>query len=102
MTILDKDVIESKGNKSSGKVLQNFIFSVVEEALISVYEENYSIRCLQSSLGIQRTLNKFGINSKIQVGACCFPIVSGINPYQISWGGFWDKDHHVWLISDFF
>lgn len=102
MTNLDKDIIKTKENKSSGKLLRNFVFSVIEEALINTYGENYSMRCLQSSLGVQKILNDFGIKSNIQIGSCCFSIVNGTNPYEVNWGGFWDKDHHVWLISEFF
>ena len=34
-------------------------------------------------------------------GAACFIEVAGVNPYRMTWGGFWDKDHHVWLTTEF-
>jgi len=102
MINLQSEINKSKEYKSTQKLLQDFVFSVVEESLTNVYGENYSIRCLQSSLGIQKILKEFGINSSIQIGSCCFSVVEGTNPYQIVWGGFWDKDHHVWLLSEYF
>lgn len=99
---LCNEVMISRNNKSTSIFLKRFILSIIEEALIDVYEENYSTRCLQSSLGIQKLLNEFGIVSKLFEGSCCFPNVKGENPYDFFWGGFWDNDHHIWLQSEFF
>jgi hypothetical protein len=95
-------IAKSKYNKGLDETLKRFILSIVDEALINVYGPNYSTRCLQSSIGVQKILTDFGIKSKLQLGACCFSIVKGNQPYQVSWGGFWDKYHHVWLITEFF
>lgn len=81
--------------------LKKVIFHIVRNALIKVYGENYSIRCLQSSLAIIEIFNYYKVKSVIVEGNVCFALVYGKNPFQISWGGFWDKDHHYWVMSQF-
>lgn len=106
MVLLRKNILseikKSKDEKSVTDFLKRFILSIVELALMDVYGDNYSTRCLQSSIGIKKLLEDFGINSKLIEGACCFSNIKGSNPYMCSWAGFWDKDHHIWLITEFF
>lgn len=79
--------------------VQSYCLQITHTALETIYG-NYSDKCLQSSVGLHRVLKHLGISSKIVNGACCFITTKGSTP--ISWGGFWDKDHHVWLITEFF
>ena len=46
-------------------------------------------------------LDYLGIKSFVVEGSACLGLVYGNNPYRITWGGFWDKDHHYWLTSEY-
>lgn len=81
-------------------MLRKYLFSLTHELLKKHYNENYSDRCLQSSMIIRSMLSDFGIASFLVEGALCSPIVSK-RADDIGWQGFWDKDHHYWLITEF-
>jgi len=104
--MIDRNYIKAQFETSkiqgfTSPILCRLCFNIVDEALKVQYESNYSTRCLQSSFGIQKVLKSFGINSKPFRGSACFLQVFGNNPYQACWKGFWDKDHHVFLITEF-
>ena len=99
---IKRDIEESIGTKGTSDLLKRIVFTIVEKSLIKVYGINYSTKCLQSSIGIQMLLKDFGINSRILCGSVCFSSVRGYNPYQVTWEGFWDKNYHIWIITDFF
>jgi hypothetical protein len=46
-------------------------------------------------------LKKLGIESKLWTGAACFAVAYKSGVGQTGWGGFWDRDHHVWLVTEF-
>ena len=60
---LSTQVELSKKNKATTIPLKHFVFTAVRAALIKHYSENYSIRCLQSSVGIQKLMDDFGIKN---------------------------------------
>ncbi|MFT3684396.1 MAG: hypothetical protein QM783_05615 [Phycisphaerales bacterium] len=56
--------------------------------------------CLQLSIVLQSLLARWGIASRIFGGSMCC-IHSNAAGTAFGWGGFWDKDHHVWLVTEF-
>lgn len=91
----------SKKSQQTSQELRQYVLKVCHETLLRHYGENYSMRCFQSSIIIKDILNTIGIKSVIVLGATCVPRVIGTSPYQLSWNGFWDKDHHIWLMTEF-
>jgi len=100
MSKLEEEIKKSKFEKLTSPLLMYFIFNLIEESLFEVYGKNSSMKCLQSSIAIQKILKQFGIESKIHYGSCCFSLIEK-KTKNFCWGGFWDKDHHVWLITEF-
>lgn len=94
-------VEHSKNQRSLNYILRKYIFRVTETSLVSVYNSNYSTLCLQSSYIIKAFLNNIGIKSTIFLGSLCVMKVSVDDPPIIGWTGFWDQEHHVWLITEF-
>ena len=80
--------------------LRELILSVVDHALRNHYADEYSIKCLQSSVAIQALLKHIGIKSDIWIGATCYAKVS-TSDVPRGWNGFWDEDHHVWVTTQF-
>ncbi|MBL1141440.1 MAG: hypothetical protein HND53_05340 [Proteobacteria bacterium] len=80
--------------------IKQFVFSVVDRALRERYGKDYSMKCLQSSYAIQSILSSMGIKSTLYTGGVCFAEVYK-NEEIMNWSGFWDKDHHVWLLTEF-
>lgn len=97
---LSDQIEQSKRNRKSTLFLRRFVFRVVDAALREVYGDNYSIRCLQSSVAIQELLTSLGISSKVFLGAVCLSRVSKVDPKDLSWAGFWGEDHHVWVATE--
>ena len=93
----------AKISKQTGRttfLLSQLAFTIVDNVLIAHYGESDCMKCLQSSIGLQMVLSKFGINSILWGDAVCVAEVCSSSHY-LGWGGFWDRDHHVWLISNF-
>lgn len=100
-SILENEFSTSKSTNQISDKLKKVMFCVVSRTLSKVYGENYSTRCLQSSIGIMSIFEMFEIKSLIVEGAVCFATVYGDNPYKFGWSGFWGQDHHYWVMSQF-
>jgi hypothetical protein len=98
---LQKQVQKSRRERRTTQFLRRFVFSVVDQALHEHYGKDYPEKCLQSSAAIQSVLSKLGIESKLWTGAACLAQAYKTAPEQTGWGGFWDRDHHVWLVTEF-
>lgn len=98
---IQKQAQKSRRDRHTSQFLRRFVFSVVDEALHEHYGGDYPQKCLQSSVGIQLVLKKLGIESKLWTGAACFAQAYKNAPAQTGWAGFWDRDHHVWLVTEF-
>lgn len=92
---------QSKRNKITSPFLRKLIFSVVEKTLRNHYGSGYSERCLQSSVSIRKLLEKFDIKSKEYCGAVCVSQAFDDEHKRPSWNGFWDNNHHVFLVTEF-
>lgn len=57
------------------------------------------MKCLQTAAATAALLNRFGIKSRLWVGALCAAEV--FEDGTATWGGFWGQDHHVWLTTEF-
>lgn len=99
---IKEHVVLSKANGQTTHALREYILGVVAEALSRHYDGNYSMRCFQSSILIKDILDDLGIRSQIVSGAVCLPCVMGVQPYRLTWKGFWDVDHHIWLMTEFY
>ena len=58
------------------------------------------MKCLQCFVAIKQLLHEFGVESRLWVGAVCEAEVFEEAGW-IGWGGFWDQDHHIWLVTEF-
>lgn len=98
---LNIQVEKSKSAKFTSPFLRTLIFQIVDSALTEHYGKNYSTCCLQSSAAINQLLKRFGISSRIITGAfCTIEVYKQKNKIGWEWGGFWDKDHHIFVISE--
>ena len=97
---IKKQVKKSRQSGFTTSFLKQLVFLVVDQALKEHYQKEYPIRCLQASEGVKMILQSIGINSTLIEGAACFA-----QPFKYSdkltWSGFWDKDHHYWLYTEF-
>lgn len=98
---LQKQVQKSRRDRHTSQFLRRLVFSIVDEALHEHYGKDYPQKCLQASVGIQLVLKKLGIESKLWTGAVCFAQAYKNGLGQTGWAGFWDRDHHVWLMTEF-
>jgi hypothetical protein len=98
---LQKQVQKSRRDRHTSQFLRRFVFSIVDQALHEHYRRDYPQKCLQSSVGIQLVLKKLGIESRLWTGAACFAQAYKNAPTKTGWAGFWDRDHHVWLVTEF-
>lgn len=96
---LKNEIRKSKTNKRTTLELKKYLLTLTSNELINHYGENYSDRCLQASLGIKYLLACLGIKSHLVTGAACIPTASKLH-HDIGWQGFWDQDHHHWLVND--
>ncbi|MFA6238137.1 MAG: hypothetical protein WC635_12460 [Bacteriovorax sp.] len=97
---LKKEIRTSKKNKRTTLELKKYFFTLTSSLLSNHYGENYSDRCLQASLGIKYLLSCAGIESFLVQGALCIPVIRKEH-FEFGWQGFWDQDHHFWLITEF-
>ncbi len=93
-------VARSAANKQTTPFLRRLVFSTVDEVATAHYGPRYSTKCLQASACIQAVLGRFGVKSQLWIGAMCVAEVFDEPGYE-SWGGFWDQDHHVWVITEY-
>lgn len=58
------------------------------------------MKCLQTAAAAQTLLEISGIKSDLWMGAVCFAEAFE-QPGVVTWAGFWNHDHHVWLLTEF-
>lgn len=97
---LKKQVDRSKRDYRTAPFLRRLIFSVVEHEARRRYATKYCMRCFRCSAAIVMLLKHLGIQSGMVAGAFCIAEVCG-DIRDLRWGGFWDRDHHVWAMSEF-
>ncbi len=97
---LNKQLKKSRKCNQTSSFLIQLVFQIVDEVLSNHYEESYSDRCLQSSLAIQQVLAFLGIDSYVYgTDFCIAQAYEGSS--DVIWGGFWDTNHHVWVVTEF-
>ena len=100
--IISSEINKSKEDKRTSPFLRNFIFKLVDEAIILIYGKNYSNRCAQASEAIKYLLNEFGIKSRIFAGSlCALEVFQSKSKIGFCWGGFWDNQTHLFNITEF-
>lgn len=80
--------------------LRDYIFSVVDETNLEIFGDKSSFKCAQTALATAFLLSKFGIESVYILGSVCVPKIS-VNLSTMSWHGFWNNDHHYWIMTKF-
>ncbi|SFR37995.1 hypothetical protein SAMN04488073_0110 [Marinobacter gudaonensis] len=100
-SFIKKQIEKSKRERRTSDFLRRLIFFVVEKSLIEHYGDDYSMKCLQSSVVISKILNDLGIKSREFVGAVCVSQVFKDSTRLPSWNGFWGEDHHAWTITEY-
>ena len=96
--------VELKFSLEKRKISPNLILwliKILKKSLCQTYGSNYSDRCLQASLCMQHLLNRLHIKSSIECGALCVGMTYPDLPSRHEWEGFWDKNHHVWLRTEY-
>jgi hypothetical protein len=92
-----KQVEKSRSTGNTTPFLRRLVLQLADEVLMAYYGPNYHSQCLQGSVAIQAILAELGFKSVIVSGAACFAEVA---PGVLTWGGFWDEDHHVWVVAE--
>jgi hypothetical protein len=92
---------EARLSRRTPEPLKHLIFHIVDQVAKEHYAAAYSMKCLQCSAAVQRLLARASIKSTLWAGAVCAAEVFA-EPGMIGWGGFWDKDYHVWLATEFY
>ena len=101
-TFISSEIKKSKEDKRTSSFIRKFIFKVVDEAATSVYGQNYSNRCAQTSEAINYLLNEFEIKSKVFIGSLCvLEVFQNKSEIGFCWGGFWDDQSHLFNITEF-
>lgn len=99
-SFIKKQVEKAARIGATPPVLRSLVLSLVDQVAQEHYGDQYPLKCLQTAAGIQHVLAAIGIQSRLWCGAVCFAEAFEDVP-NISWGGFWDQDHHIWVITEF-
>lgn len=97
---LKLEIKNAKKYKRTSIELKKYFLTLTHNVLIKHYGENYSDKCLQSSLAIKYLLACSGIKSVLVLGAVCMP-VSSRQFGDFGWQGFWDQNHHHWIVNEY-
>jgi hypothetical protein len=96
---IKKQVQKSREAGKCTRILAELTFLAADRALREHYGENYSIRCLQSSLAVKTILTGFGISSTLWGEHVCVAEAFEA-PLEYAWGGFWNEERHMWLYTE--
>ena len=97
---IKKQTKKSHHTKCTSLFLRRLIFQTVDVVTRAHYGNEYCMKCLQTSTGVQILLADMGIKSRLTFGAVCAPKLLKTGKFG-GWTGFWDDDHHVWLETEF-
>lgn len=96
---LKKQINKSRAQRTTAPFLRRLVFTTVDQVAREHYELAYPMKCLQTSAAAKALLENLGIKSRLWMGATCF--AEAFEQGDVIWGGFWDRDHHVWLVTEF-
>lgn len=97
---IEKQVERSKRERRTSSFLRRLIMGVVDRSAFEHYGSSYPTRCIQCSAALSLLLRDLGIRNFLTLGAFCIAeVFSDGSPPR--WGGFWNRDHHVWMNSEF-
>ena len=97
---IEEEAKLSRNKKMTTLAFRDYIFSVVDESNLEVFGERSSFKCAQTALATAYLLSKFGIESVYILGSVCVPKIS-TDLSIMSWHGFWNNDHHYWIMTKF-
>jgi hypothetical protein len=101
-SFINEQIELSKREKYTSFFIRSFIFKIVDKALKIHYGNNYSTRCLQSSAAISNLLKRFDIKSTLFTGSVCtIEVFCNDDSVGWEWSGFWNNEHHIFVISEF-
>lgn len=98
---LRDEAARSIRERRTSEVVRCAVVGAVHSALVERYDGDFSERCLQASFAIRRTLEVLGIRATPWAGDLCVVETFWNPPPEWSWGGFWDQDHHVYVVTEF-
>ena len=97
---IDRQIEKSAAGKRTTPFLRRLVFQTVDVVSRSHYAKDYSMKCVQTAAATKMLLAKMGIDSRLTMGAVCFPKILWGGQFA-GWTGFWDADHHVWIETEF-
>ncbi|KCZ53199.1 hypothetical protein HY29_17445 [Hyphomonas beringensis] len=98
---LKKQREKSRSNQSTTPFLRRLVFHTVDQVALEHYGADYAMKCAQTAGAAQRLLSLLGVQSRLTLGAACFPKIAPDGRF-LGWTGFWGDDHHIWLTTEFF
>lgn len=90
-------VRSSRPDDPTPKPIRSLVLAAVDQALEEHYGDEASAKCYQSSFGIAHLLARYGVPAELWSGAVCVPERLSPDGRELSWGGFWGDDFHVWI-----
>ena len=97
---IGRQIEKSAAGKRTTPFLRRLVFQTVDAVSRSHYAKDYSMKCGQTAAATKMLLAKMGIDSRLTMGAVCFPKILWGGQFA-GWTGFWDADYHVWLETEF-
>ncbi len=98
-SFLKRQAEKSLRERRTSPFLRRLVFQVVDAAARAHYADAYPTKCFQCSAAIATLLTGYGIRSRLMAGAVC--IAEASDGELPRWSGFWDQDHHVWLMTGY-
>lgn len=100
--LIPRFIEESHRIGETFRPLKLLAMDIVHRAMVECYGDNYSIRCMECTMGFKSIFTKWGIDGFIVMGALCIPnIEPRMDLLTATWAGFWGKDHHFWAMTRF-
>ena len=97
---IDRQIEKSTAAKRTAPFLRRLVFQTVDIVSRSHYANDYAMKCVQTAAATKMLLANMDIDSRLTMGAVCFPKIL-VGGQFAGWTGFWGKDHHVWLETEF-
>ena len=97
---IERKIEKSAAAKRTAPFLRRLVFQTVDAVSRSHYANDYPMKCVQTAAASKMLLANMDIDSRLTMGAVCFPKILHGGQFA-GWTGFWGRDHHVWLETEF-
>jgi hypothetical protein len=93
-------VPEAKAARLTPLIARRLLFAVTDLALRKEFGNTFAERTLEAALGVKMLLKQFEIEADpFLVDVCYANLFEGSTEY--GWSGFWDKEDHIILVTQF-